>query len=188
MRHRNPIMETTWKSYEEVAAYLLDQNAHEFGLKRVEGKQTIHGRRSGTSWKIDAKGIREGNEGFVIIECKRYTTSKLNQEKLGGLAWRIKDTGTDGGIIVSPLGIQKGAAKIATSENILNVQLDANSTPTVFAMKFLNKLMIGIEERVRLGDSASIEVSRTCQTCGKQFKVVENEKICPDCQAKPASK
>jgi hypothetical protein len=75
-------MKTTWKSYEEVAAYLLAQNAAEFGLKRVEGKQSIPGYRSGTSWEIDAKGIREGNEGFVIIECRSYTNSKQNQQKL----------------------------------------------------------------------------------------------------------
>lgn len=175
---------TTWKSYEEVASYLLRQNAREFGLRSIEGKQIMQGRRSGTNWEIDAKGVREGNEGFVIIECRRYTTSKQNQEKLGGLAYRIVDTGADGGIVVSPLGIQEGAAKIAASENILNVQLDANSTTTDFVMKFLNKLMIGISDRAIFSDSVSIEVLRTCQTCGKQFKVVENEKICPDCQAK----
>jgi len=181
-------MKTTWKSYEEIAAYLLEQNAHEFGLQRVEGKKTIHGRRSGTGWEIDAKGIREGNEGFVIIECRSYTTSKQNQEKLGSLAYRIIDTGAVGGIIVSPLGIQKGAAKIAASENILNVQLDANSTPTEFAMKFLNKLMIGMREGMVFGDIPSIEVSQTCQSCGKQFTVVGNEIICPDCQAKSVLK
>ena len=151
-------MQTTWKSYEEVAAYLLDQNAHEFGLEKVEGKQTIHGCKSGTSWEIDAKGIREGNEGFVIIECRRYTTSKQNQEKLGSLAYRIVDTGAAGGIIVSPLGIQEGAAKIAASENIINVQLHANSTTTEYVMKFLTKLMLGIKNGVVFGDSASLEV------------------------------
>jgi len=175
---------TAWKSYEEVAAYLLEQNAHEFGLKRVEGKQKIPGRRSGTCYEIDAKGIREGNEGFVIIECRCYATSKQKQENLGGLAYRIIDTGAVGGIIASPLGIQEGAAKIAASENILNVQLDANCTPTEFTMKFLNKLMSGIRDGFVLGDSPSIEVFRKCRTCGRQFTTVENEIICPDCQAK----
>jgi hypothetical protein len=181
-------MKTTWKSYEEVAAYLLNQNAHEFGLKRVEGKQTIHGRRAGTCWKIDAKGIREGNEGFVIIECRRYTTSKQSQGKMASLAYQIIDTCAVGGIIVSPLGIQKGAAKVAASENILNVQLDANCTPTEFAMKFLNKLMIGVAAGAVFSDTPSPEVSRICQTCGKRFTVVGNENICPDCQANSAFK
>jgi hypothetical protein len=181
-------MKTLWKSYEEVAAYLLEQNAHEFGLNRVEGKQKIHYSTSGTPYEIDAKGIREGNEGFVIIECKRYPTSKVNQGKLCELAFHIIDTGAVGGIIVSPLGIQKGAAKIAASKKILNVQLDANCTPTEFTMKFLKKLMIGIRDGLVLGDSPSIEVFTKCRTCGKQFKAVENEIICPDCQAKSVSK
>ena len=152
-------MKTTWKSYEEVGAYLLEQSAHELGLERVEGKQKIHGLRSGTDWEIDAKGIREGNEGFVIIECRRHTISRQNQAKLGELAYRIIDTGAAGGIIVSPLGIQEGAAKVAASENILNVQLDENSTPTEFAMKFLNKLMIGTSEGAVFHDIPSIEIS-----------------------------
>jgi len=38
----------TWQSYEEVAAYLLDQIAAEFGLERFEGKQVVPGKRSDT--------------------------------------------------------------------------------------------------------------------------------------------
>lgn len=68
-----------WKSYEEVAAYLLDHFAKEFGLTRVEGKQKVHGLRTRTDWEIDAKGIREGtNQGFIIIKCRRYTKTKQN--------------------------------------------------------------------------------------------------------------
>jgi Zn finger protein HypA/HybF involved in hydrogenase expression len=180
-------METTWRTYEEVAAYLLEQNAREFGLEKIEGKQIIQGHTSGTSWEIDAKGIREGNEGFIIIECRRYTASKQNQEKLGSLAYRIKDTGAVGGIIVSPLGIQEGAEKIAASENIINVQLDANCTVTDFVMKFLNKVMVGLSGRLGLSGVLSKEVTRTCQTCGRRFVAVKNERICPDCQAKLSS-
>jgi hypothetical protein len=180
-------METTWRTYEEVAAYLLEQNAREFGLDRIEGKQIIRGRKSGTSWEIDAKGVREGNEGFIIIECRRYTTSKQNQEKLSSLAYRIIDTGAAGGIIISPLGIQEGAAKIAASDNIIDVQLDANSTATDFVMKFLNKVMVGLSGRLGLSGVLSKVVTKTCQNCGKRFTVVENELICPDCQAKSPS-
>ncbi|MBM3154571.1 MAG: hypothetical protein FJ008_04480 [Chloroflexi bacterium] len=182
MRHRKPNTKPSWKSYEEVAAYLLDQNAHKFGLKTVEGKQKIRGNRSGTVWEIDAKGIREENVGFVIIECRRYTTSRQNQEKLGSLAYRIMDTGAVGGIIVSPLNVQEGAKKIAASENILSVQLDANSTPTDFVMRFLNKLMVGLSNGVRLSDTCSLEVLITCQSCSMKFRVETNEKICPNCQ------
>jgi hypothetical protein len=140
-------MDKTWQNYEEVATYLLDQFAHEFGLGRVEGKQTIAGARSGTQWEIDAKGLKQDGEGFVIIECRRYTKSKQSQEKIGALAYRILDTGASGGIIVSPLGVQEGAAMIATAENIQVVHLDENSTTTEYVLQFLNKVMIGVEDK-----------------------------------------
>ncbi len=156
----------SWKSYEEVATYLLDQFAGHFGLVRVEGKQKISGMRSGTEWEIEAKGIRGGkHEGFVIIECRRYTTSKQNQERLGSLAYRIIDTGAAGGILVSPLGLQEGAAKIAASEKTIEVQLNADCTPDKFVIKFLNKLMAGVKEGVSLGESANIVLSRNCRKC-----------------------
>src|SRR4051794_28061593 len=81
--------ETKWRTYEEVARFLLDQYAKEFGLQRVEGKQKVRGERSGTYWEIDAKGIREGDDGIILVECRRYTTSKQSQEKTGALAYRI---------------------------------------------------------------------------------------------------
>ncbi len=65
-----------WKSYEEVAAYLLNDFVAEFGLKKFEGEQTIISNRSGTEWQIDAKGVAEDNETFVIVECRRSTTSR----------------------------------------------------------------------------------------------------------------
>ena len=52
-------------TYEEVAAYLLNRFAADFGLERVEGKQPIPGKESGTAWVIDAKGV--SRRGFC---CK----------------------------------------------------------------------------------------------------------------------
>ena len=117
-----------WESYEQVATYLLNQFAEHFGLSHVEGKQKIKGLHSKTDWEIDAKGVRKGNEGIIIVEARRYTKSRLSQEQLGGLAFRISDIGAKGGILVSPLGLQEGAAKIAESANIINVQIAPNST------------------------------------------------------------
>lgn len=133
----------TWQSYEEVAAYLLDQIATEFGLQRFEGKQIVPGKRSHTKWEIDAKGVSDNNEIFFIVECRRYTTSRQNQDRIGSLAYRIIDTGAQGGILVSPLGLQEGAAKIAQAENIYSVILDANSTITEYVLRFLEKTRYG---------------------------------------------
>ena len=174
-------MDRAWKSYEEVASHLIDTCAGDFGLIRVEGKQKVRGYLSGTEWEIDAKGVREYNEGFVIIECRRYTTSKQTQENLGALAYRILDTGAPSGIIVSPLGLQEGAKKIAQAENIIDVQLDQNCTPQEFSMLFLNKLMIGMREEIMIGVSFSADVIRTCSSCGQKFQLTKNEKICSKC-------
>ena len=112
-----------WKTYEEVSTYLLNQFAKEFGLEHVEPKQKVEGKRSGTLtfWEIDAKGVRQGDEGFFIPECRRYTISRPNQELVGALAYRILDTGAEGGIVVTPLGIQDGAKKVAWAEKIIHV-------------------------------------------------------------------
>lgn len=152
----------SWETYEEVAAYLLNQIATEFGLDRFEGKQKVLGKRSGTEWEIDAKGVDEGNEVFFLIECRRYTTSRQNQEKLGSLAYRIIDTGAKGGIIVSPLGLQEGAAKLAQAENIYNVLLDKNSTRTEYVLKFLEKMWVGkhFEGKITPKSSLSLRVIR----------------------------
>ena len=78
---------TTWESYEEVARYLLEKmgDALGLGLERVEGKQKLVG-ESGTTWEIDGKGVRADDGAIVVIECRRYTTSKLKQEDMAGLA------------------------------------------------------------------------------------------------------
>lgn len=141
-----------WKTYEELATFLLDQFAAEFGLERVEGKQEVVGQRTETSWEIDAKGVRQGDTGFLIIECRRYTTSKQNQEKIGALAYRILDTGAVGGIIVSPLGLQEGAERVAAAENIISVQLNERSSRHSYVLRFLNQVMLGYSETVSVGD------------------------------------
>ncbi|MFV9645129.1 MAG: restriction endonuclease [Desulfobacterales bacterium] len=163
-------METKkWESYEEVAQYLLNQFAETFGLGTVEGKQIIPG-KSGTNWEIDAKGIKTDGDGFLIIECRRYTTSRLSQESLGAIAYRIKDTGAGGGIVVSPLEFQKGAKKVADHEGIHHVILDPKSTTSDYMLKFLNQIFVGISDTVKMSDKVQIQVIRN-------GKVVEERSI-----------
>ena len=174
-------MKSTWRSYEEVATYLLNKFASDFGLSRVEGKQSMSGNDSGTSWEIDAKGFRQGENGFVIVECRRFTNSKQTQGKLGSLVYCIIDTGADGGIIVSPYGLQSGAQLIANARNIINVKLDQNSTPTEFSMQFLNKIFVGIHDHIQLSDNCEATLIRICDKCKQRFIVHKNEKICSAC-------
>jgi len=132
-----------WESYEDVATFLLNQIAEEFGLERFEGKQMVTGKRSGSRWEIDAKGVSKNSEIFLIVECRRHTSSRQNQERIGGLAYGIIDSDAKGGIVVSPLGLQEGATRIAQAENIYNVILDENSSNTEFVLKFLDKVRVG---------------------------------------------
>jgi hypothetical protein len=73
---------------------------------------------------------------------------------MGELAYRIIDTGAKGGIIVSPLGLQEGADKIAAAENVVNVILNENCNRYEFMMRFLNKVMIGLHA----GCKATVEL------------------------------
>ena len=67
-----------------VAAFLLNEFADHLGLERVEGKQDVPGQVSGTTWEIDGKGLKADGEAFIIIECRRYTDSRPNQEGARG--------------------------------------------------------------------------------------------------------
>ena len=150
-----------WEGYEQVAAHLLGQFAEALGINHVEGKQVIPGHSSGTSWEVDGKGVRTGpGEGFVIVECRRYTTSKQTQEKIAAFAYLIQDTGAVGGIIVTPLGLQVGAEKVARAENIIDVHLRADSTPYEYFLSFLNRVFVGLTDRATLTDHVSVEVVR----------------------------
>lgn len=136
---------TNWRTYEDVARYLLDKIADLLGLERVEGKQYVPGKKSGTKWEIDAKGVCNNGTAFIVVEIRRYTTSRLSQEALASLAYRIDDTGASGGIVVSPLPLQSGAQKVADSGGIVAVQLDENSTTEQYVLRFLKTVMVGLK-------------------------------------------
>lgn len=150
--------ETKWETYEDVAAYLLNEFASRFKLDGFSGKESIKGNVSGTTWEIDGKGFTDGDDKFVIVECRRYTTSKQSQEKMAALAYRIHDTGASGGIIVSPLGLQSGAQKVASSENIIPVKLTPESTTKEYFLEFLNNICIGFVDTFEPKISDSLEI------------------------------
>jgi hypothetical protein len=70
---------------------------------------------------------------------RRYTQSRLNQEAVAAIAYRIHDTGAKGGIVVSPLDLQAGAKKLAEHERIISVRLSPDSTMTSYLLQFLNR-------------------------------------------------
>lgn len=135
---------TTWESYEEVARFLLGKWGDVLGLDlaRVEGKQKLVG-KSGMQWTVDAKAVRSADGAILVVECRRYTTSRLKPEAIGALAYRVNDVGASGGIVVTPIGVQSGGRLIAEAENIHVVQLDADSTTEGYLLKFLGSVVAG---------------------------------------------
>lgn len=150
-------MDVRWQTYEQVAAFLLNQMADHFGVGRFEGKQVIPG-RSGAQWEIDAKGCSDDGAKLLVVECKRHTTARISQAITGSLAWTISDTGADGGILVSPLGLQAGARMVAQKEGIIEVVLDENSTNTDHFLRFLDQIVVGVGQAVSLGDFYDVEI------------------------------
>jgi hypothetical protein len=133
-----------WEAYEELTRVLLEKWSAEFGLglEIVEGKQNLVG-QSGTVWEIDAKGVRDDDGAIVVVECKRYTKSRVDQATVAKLAYSISDIGASGGILVTPIGVQKGGQLIAKAEDIKIIHVDANSDATSYIMKFLGNIVIG---------------------------------------------
>jgi hypothetical protein len=150
---------TAWKTYEEVARYLLEQFATLFDLERVEGKQRVPG-SSGTRWEIDAKAVKIGSGGFLIVECRDHTDAGPSQREIAALCYQIRDTGASGGIIVSPHDLQSGANIVASHEGIHHVQLRDGSSNESYLFRFLNEVFVGATDvaALTLGESATVTV------------------------------
>jgi 2-polyprenyl-3-methyl-5-hydroxy-6-metoxy-1,4-benzoquinol methylase len=148
-----------WRTYEEVATHLLNEFARHFGLGRVEGKQVVPG-RTGAEWEIDAKGVLSEGIGFVVVECRRRTKSRIDQEQVAALAYRITDVGATGGILVTPLDLQAGARVVATAANVRHVKLKENSTTTNYILEFLNQVFLGVSDELSITISESASVVR----------------------------
>ena len=139
-------MKKNWENYEDVSIYLLNEFAEKFRLKTVESKQKLSG--LDTEWEIDGKGILLDGTAFIVVECRCYKNTKQSQEKIAALAYKIQDLGASGGIIVSPLGLQEEAEKIAKNNDIINVKLSPNSTTSEYILQFLNNLCIGFVDNL----------------------------------------
>ena len=124
--------------YEDAARTVLSNLREELGLTKVETKQLLVG-HSGTKWEIDARAWCEGSEKFLVVEARRHTTARLKQESVAAVAFRIGDLGAAGGIIVSPLPLQKGAKLVAQSAHISHVRLTADSTPELYLAEYMGR-------------------------------------------------
>jgi hypothetical protein len=119
-------------------------------LDRVEGPQSLPG--ESTDHDVDGKAVCEGGEGFLIVECKRHS-NRVKKGTLCDLAYRIRDTGAAGGIIVTPLDLQAGAKLVANHNDVVHVKLDPYSTTESYFASFLERVFIGLHSDVPAPES-----------------------------------
>jgi hypothetical protein len=154
-------MKPSWSEYEDAARKVLADLRQTLGLSEVEGKQSLAG-ASGTNWEIDAKAWRTGTDGFLVIEVRRLARSRLKQEDVAAIAYRIQDVGAAGGIVVSPLPMQKGANLVAASADIAHVRLSPESTTESYLAEFMGSRFLGasISEAANAQASCDAEMTR----------------------------
>lgn len=154
-----------WRSYEGAARRVITDLRALFGIDSVGGDQHLPG-QSGTSWKVEGMAVLADGGGFLIVECRRYTTRRLSQESLGGIAYRILDVGGTGGIVVSPLPLQEGAAIIAGASNIKHITLTPDSTAEDYLAVFMKQTFHGaaVKEGIGVCDVMDATIGRPCKS------------------------
>ena len=151
----------TWQTYEQVARVVLRDLRQSLGITAVAGYQDLPG-NSGTTWRVEGTAVRTTDGAFLIIECRRHTTQGLSQESVGGLAYRISDTGAGGAILVTPLPLQKGATLVAQAQSIAHLVLAPWSTSEDYLAQFMGKNFhkASVRDSVAFGDFAEPMVYR----------------------------
>jgi len=163
--------EKRWKTYEEITKHIINDIRKHLGLNRVEEKQRRKGLNSNTDWEIDAVAYDDKSEGLVLIECRFRSKSKINQEAIAGLAYRIKDTGAERGIIVTTIGLQEGAKKVAKAEKIAELKIDPNSTDENYIASLANIIFAKFTEYIKIRDHVVVELR------GKDGKVIDRTEV-----------
>jgi hypothetical protein len=148
-------MTTDWRAYEDVARRVLADMRDVLGISSVEGKQVLAG-RSSANWEVDAKAWSADGENFLLVEVRRRR-SRLKQEHLAAIAYRIVDTGAAGGIVVTPLPLQSGALRVATHTDIALVRLTPESTNERYLAEFMGRRFIGLSAHETFGLTDSAE-------------------------------
>lgn len=149
--------EVNYKTYEDAARALLSDVRSFLGLGEVTGEQKLAG-RSGTVWTVEGSAYDVSNERLVLVECKQRKTSALNQETIGGFAYRVNDTGADRGIIITTVGLQKGAKLVADAERITVIKLDYNATSENYIAEIADQLFLKVTDRIRVGEEVNVEI------------------------------
>jgi hypothetical protein len=129
--------------YEDAARRALQGLREELGVSSIETRQLLE-RNSGASWEINARAWRGESEQFLVVEARRHTSSRLKQEDIAAVAFRVEVVGAAGGIVISPLPLRRGARLIAQAKNIAHVRLSAESTPELYVAAYMGRPYHGV--------------------------------------------
>lgn len=148
--------QTSWEKYEEYTRIILNDRVVKQYLKQnynlfditIQPKKKFLG-VSGAMWEIDAYGYN--NNDLILIECKHYkNNTKVEQNIVAAFAYIIRDLKAKCGIIITTVGLQSGANKVATHENIQIIQIHQNSTDKHFFIRFSkhNQSLLSITDKI----------------------------------------
>ena len=111
-------MTKPYATYEDVAHRFFSDCKTTFGFDVVERKVVLRG-KSGNTYNIEVLGRRVGDGAEIIIECKHYGPgSHIDQEMVGGIAYRVRNTEAGGAFMVTTHELQSGAQRLADFERI----------------------------------------------------------------------
>ncbi|QMS90988.1 restriction endonuclease [Nostoc edaphicum CCNP1411] len=135
--------QTDWRKYENYTRKILSDDRVQKYLQeyfnlhnlKIKPKRKLIGKKTGTKWEVDAYGYNIDNH-LVLIECKHYEKRCVVQNVIAAFAYIIKDVEAQRGILVTTLGLQSGAIKVAKNENIGLLKVDYNSTEKNFVVHF----------------------------------------------------
>ncbi len=146
-----------WEIYEDATTDLLNNIRDQLGLRKIGTKQKVKG-KSGTEWEVDVVVYNADDGRLVLVECKRRSKSTLPQKTLAELAYKIDDTDAARGIIVTTIGLQEGAKKIAKAEKITEIKLDLNATTENYIAQIANQIFIKNTDKLAVKEHLEIEV------------------------------
>lgn len=177
-------MSSESERYELVTKKILENLRHHLRFDNVGGKEKYQG-ETGTEWEIDASCYRKDTDTLVLIECRRKTTRRIPQEEMAGFAFRIRDIGAGEGLMVTPIGYQKGAKKVAKAARIGMATLNPEATESEYILTIANRLFRGLLVLDHGTETDNVSVYRTCDACGSELITQDSGKtfFCPICRS-----
>lgn len=102
---------------------------------------------------------------------------------MAGFAFRIQDIGASEGLMITPIGYQKGAKIVAKATRIGLATLNPDATDSEYILEIAEKLFRGLLIFDHGCGADSVFVHRTCSACASELATRDNGQtfICPIC-------